>query len=65
MNTDRLLDIKRDFVDEGLACLLSEGDIEWMVAEIERLRTENGELRGEVVRLADGGSCPEWDKSDD
>lgn len=63
-NTDRLPSIKLA-VNERLVCLLTGDDIEWMVAEIERLRTENGELRCEIVRLADGGWLPEWDKSDD
>lgn len=52
--SDPLADIKTNYTDQDLGCLLSEGQILWLVTEVERLRlavrrlrADQGALRGQ------------------
>lgn len=46
-NEDPLEYIKINYIDQGLACLMPEDQILWLVSEVERLREENDSLRQE------------------
>lgn len=41
---DRLAYIKANYTDQGLACLMGEDQILWLVGEVERLREHIADL---------------------
>lgn len=51
MTVDRFAEIKRT-ADEGLGCLLSEQDIRWLVAELDRLTEHRDARRARVAVVA-------------